>query len=134
MIITEIAQYLHDNGLGIYSPNGVDGNIFLEFMPDEPDEAICLHSTGGMAADVATPITRPTVQVIVRGNTDSLAVAAIAESIHDALNNLHSMRFTMDGEYILLCQCRQSEPTHVGVDENGRHEYSINLALITGGN
>lgn len=133
LVIEQIAHYLHAEALGTFDPDGTGGNIFIETMPDTPDEAIGLYSTGGLAPDIATSVARPGAQIIVRGSRDPRLAAAKALAIQGALHGMHSTEFVSDETRIMLCAARQSEPIALGPDENGRHEYSINLLLITGG-
>lgn len=132
MIIAELAQYIHDNQLGVYDPDGATGNIYLELMPEAPDDAIAVYSTGGMSADVTTSVSRPAAQILVRGAGGPIVVGAIAWAIHRLFDNLTSVRLS-GGTRVMLCQCRQSEPISLGPDENDRQQYSINLMMITGG-
>lgn len=141
MIVEEIAKYLHDSNFGIYDPDGTssngEGNIFLEDMPDvqdsESDIAIGLFSSGGQTPDIMTSISRPAVQIIVRGGRDSSDASSLAEQIHNDLHGKTTFYFTPGGTRIMQCACRQSEPIRLGADEQGRMEFSINLMLITGG-
>lgn len=132
MIIEEMAAYIDDKGLGTYSPDSAGGNIFLEEMPPAPDDAICVYSTGGSPGDAGTSIRRPSAQIIVRG-VDLAETMVRASAIHALFNDSSIREFTPGGTRVMLCQCRQSEASHIGTDENGRHEYTINVATITGG-
>lgn len=132
MIIVEIAQYIDSQGLGSFEPDTTTGDVYLEYMPDTPDDAVCVYSTGGAPADVSTSVTRPSAQIIVRG-VDLQTTMERAESIFAAFNNLHDTEFTSGGTRVMLCRCRQSEAAYLAPDDNGRHEYTINLELITGG-
>ena len=133
MIVEEIAEYLTSEGLGTFDATGITGDIFIETMPDSPDVAIGLFTTGGLAPDVSTSVSRPRVQLIVRGGRDPREAAALAAQIYEALHGLRSMEFISGGTRIMLCSAVQSGAIRLGPDDNGRHEYSINLQLITGG-
>lgn len=132
MIIMEIADYLNAHGVGIYDDSGTTGNIFIDNMPDEPDIAIGLYSSSGMAPDIKTKLRRPGVQIIVRGDRDPLTSATLAQQVYNALHATDAKTFTDGGTEILLCAARQ-EPIRLGPDDNGRYEYSLNFQLITGG-
>lgn len=133
MIVEEIAEYLAADGLGTFDPTGIIGDIFIETMPDSPDVAIGLFTTGGLAPDVATSVARPRVQLVVRGGRDPREAALLATAIYEALHGLRSMEFVPGGTRIMLASAVQSGPIRLGPDDNGRHEYSINLQFITGG-
>ncbi|MCL5105669.1 MAG: minor capsid protein [Armatimonadetes bacterium] len=133
MIVEEIAQYLQSLEIGTFDPAGVIGDIFIETMPDTPDTCIGLYTTAGMPPDTKTSISRPSVQIIVRGSRDPRTASSLATRIQEALHGLHSMTFIPDGSRVMLCSARNSEPVSLGRDDNQRHEYSINLQLIIGG-
>lgn len=130
MISVEIGQYLNELGIGIYDPDGGTATIFLEDMPDQPDEAICIYTSTGQPPDTKTNVGRPGVQIITRG-IELLATMALAQTIIDTLHVPACKRFTSDGKDIILCSARQSEPIPLGKDENGRYEFSSNFSLIT---
>jgi hypothetical protein len=133
MLAVEVAKYLADQGLGEFDENGITGDIFVESMPDSPDEAIAVLTSPGLAPDNATTVARPAIQIIIRGNRDPRTAYERAQCIITAMHAKHSTYFTENGIRIMLSSCKQSEPIRLGPDENGRHEYSINIQLITGG-
>lgn len=136
MIILEIAEYLHNQGIGTYNPDGdpdIAHNIFIEQMPDEPDLAIGLYTSSGFSPDTKTYVGRPGFQVIVRGDRNPLTAAELAQEIFTALHSPSVTQFTTNGVFILQCASRQSEPISLGPDANGRFEYSLNFQVITGG-
>lgn len=132
MIIEEIAEYISGLALGDWDPDDAGGNIFLEEMPPDPDDAICLYSTGGGRSDAKTTVKRPGAQVIVRG-VDLAETMTRAKSIHDALNDPTIRGFTSGGTRVMLCQCTTTEPVHMGTDDNGRHQYTSEVTIISGG-
>lgn len=133
MIITEQAEYIQSQGFGTFLPDSDGGDIFIEEMPDKPDDAICLYTTGGMGADVATSIKRPGTQIILRG-VGLRALQTRAQAIHDLFDGKHNTSFGDSGEtHIMLCRCLHTEPVNLGRDANKRHQYNIETMLITGG-
>jgi hypothetical protein len=132
-ITDELAQYLNDQGLGLFDPTGATGDIFLETMPDVPDDAVAIYATAGLPPDVRTSIGRPSVQIVVRGGRDPRDAAGRAAQIFTALHKLHAMTFVPGGTWVMLCAAKQSQPIGLGPDENRRYEFSINFSLITGG-
>ncbi len=133
MIAAEIAAYLGANGFGTWDPDGSNGDIYVDHMPDTVDEGLCVYSSGGSAPDVSTSLARPAIQILLRGNRSARETCAKAEAILTELHGLHDTIFTAGGSRVMLCSARQSEPIPLGLDENGRHQYSINFTLITGG-
>ena len=129
----EIARYLDAAGLGTFDETGPSGDIYVDHMPDTVDSGICVYASGGPPPDVSTSVSRPAVQIIVRGNRSAQEARATAASILAALHGLHDTTFITGGTRVMLCAARQSEPIPLGRDENGRGQYSINFQLITGG-
>jgi hypothetical protein len=128
MLIAEIAQYLNTQGIGVYEDGGPGGDIFLESCPSSPDEVVYITSSGGAAPDRGFPVDRPTVQMIVRGGLSPVAAESRAQAIYDALHGFHHDQFVDDGTWIVDCFALNT-PTHIGVDDLGRHEYSLNFQL-----
>lgn len=134
MIIEEARKFIAANGLGAFDPDGGNVDVFLEVMPDGddvPDEAICLYSTGG-EPDAGAGIGKPGFQLIVRGR-DLTQLMERAKALRALFNNQYGTQFCADGTDVLICRCQQSEPMHIGIDDNGRHEYSNTFLVTTGG-
>lgn len=134
MIIAELAEFIQSQGVGTYLTDAVGGDVFCEEMPDKPDEAICLYSTGGMSSDVATSVDRPGASIMIRSAKLRTAQTR-AQAVHDLFNRKHNTSFADDGgTHIMLCHCLQTEPISLGQDEKKRYRYVVNLLMITGGN
>lgn len=129
MLIAEIAQYLNAQGIGVFESGGLGGDIFIESCPSSPDNVIYITGTGGPQGDGKFPVDRPTLQIIVRGGVNPIAAQSRAQSIYNILHGFHHARFCDDGYWIVGCWGIQSSPTHIGVDDLGRHEYSLNFQL-----
>lgn len=128
MIITEIARYLHNQGLGVFDETGVAGNIFIATMPNKPDHAIALFPTGGYPSSGTHGYDEPTFQVLVRGGLDPRAPMQKAQDIYDALHGLHHTELP-GGTWVIGCLGIQSGPVAIGKDQSGRHEFSLNFAI-----
>lgn len=127
LILGELALYLDAQALGVYEPDEAGGTIFVEKMPQTPDEAIALFATGGLQASGKHGYDSPTVNVQVRGpENDPLAALAKAEAVYGALQGLH--RATLPGgTRVINCRGLQSYPVSLGRDDNERQGYSINF-------
>jgi hypothetical protein len=135
LIIIDAAKFIQTAGLGVFDEVGDTGNIFLEQMPDGEgvaSDAICLYSTGGGPTDGGGGLGKPGFQIIARG-ADLQELMTRASALRSLFDNTFSTIFCEDGTEVLMCKCQQSEPMHIGVDDNGRHEYSNTFLLITGG-
>jgi hypothetical protein len=131
VLAVEIAQYLQARGLGVFDELGSAGSIFIALLPESPDEVIGIYPKGGHQADGPLPYDAPVVQVIVRGTQDPRPAAERAQGVYDALHGFHHDKFVPEGTWILGCRGVQSGPIHIGRDQNGRHEYSLNFELQT---
>lgn len=125
----QIAEYLDTQGLGTFDDTGVTGDIYIHHLPSTPDSCIAIYPRGGISGDDKIGYDMPTMQIIVRGTENPLAAAILAENIYETLNGFHHDRFVVGGYYIVNCTGVQSAPTHIGIDDNRRHEFSLNFQL-----
>lgn len=129
MIVAALALYLDQISLGEYEPTSAGGTIFLEELPQSPDAAIALFSTGGPQASGKHGYDSPVVNVHVRGAAnDVIGALAKATAIYDALHGLHSMALP-GGIRVINCLGLQSGPITIGRDQNDRPRYSLNFQL-----
>lgn len=131
MLAAQLAQYLDDEGVGVFDETGATGNIFIETLPDSPDEAIGIYSTGGPTPEGRHPYDNQTLQIIVRGTQDPRTAQATAQQIYDLLHTFRDAAFVDGGVWVVGCHAMQSGPAHIGQDESRRHEYSLNIRLRT---
>ena len=128
-IITEIMQYLANQGIVDYSEIGGANNIFMGRLPAEPSFAVAINPSGGYNASIKHAYDSPTLQILVRGTLDPRVGYEKALEIYDALHGFGGDRFIAGGHWVVKCEGIQSEPVYIGQDENGRHMYTLNFAL-----
>ena len=122
----ELAALLAELGLGTYTPTSPAGDIYAPVLPDQPDAAIAVARYGG-ADSTGRDYDTPRVQIRVRGAAgDARPVEERAQRVYDALHGLRR-RLLPGGSWLVLCTARQAGPIYIGRDQNGRHEYVINL-------
>ena len=135
MIARALAKYLDAAGLVTYDATGTTGNVLLERLPDAPDEALMVLSTGGNPLGPAATYgwDEPTVQLMVRGAPDDPETpAAAAQALYDALQGLRYVTLDPGGEdEVRLCVCSslQTGPFNLGRDERDRYRFTLNFAL-----
>lgn len=129
MILDEIAQYLHYQGIVTFDPDGVTGDCFISTLPSSPDECVAVYPSGGSQADGKLGYDTPSVQLIVRGTMDPRPALNRAQQIYDTLHGFSHGTFLQNGIWVLNCVGTQSGPAHIGRDQNGRNEYSLNFDL-----
>lgn len=120
-----IARALGEDVTGLTYSTTATGNVFDEFLPDDPDVAVAVYSVGGSEADSLLPFDSPSVQVVVRGDTAPQTGIDLWYLIYDYL---HAKRNTTlpDGTYLVSCLVTQSAPITLDPDEQGRHQFSMN--------
>lgn len=121
-LIDDIAQKLVDSGIGT-----IGTNLFKSYMPDNVDTGVCVLDTGGPHPDMELPTKSPTFQVFIRGanyraGRDKLD--AVRTALHQTANTTLGNTFFY---YILA----QSEGGHIGRNERGLDEFSINFICLT---
>lgn len=128
MILSEIATYLHDAGVIVYSPLNANLNqVFIDHIPAKPDFMVAFISTGGLLGDSKHGYDNPTFQI---RNRAKFMLDAYMQSlnIYKALHGLDTIVLS-EGTRIINCIGVQSEPTNIGYDNLGRQEYTINYQL-----
>lgn len=94
--------------------------------PTTAADASAIVLLGSGMATVETGVTRPSVQILVRGDIDDLAGAEqIAYELFEALK--YKRDFMIGGASIVELYSTQSAPLYTGKDENERHIFSLNF-------
>lgn len=129
MIAEEVAKFIEILGLGIFDPEGTTGNIFIEQLPDLPEKAIALYSSGAASADSKLNYDLVTVQILVRGSEDPRDAQSLAQEIYNELHAFGDAPFISGGSYIVSCLGLQSQPILLGKNDKGNFEYSLNFDI-----
>lgn len=119
-MISEIATYL--DSLEILD-KGTD--LFISRQSDSPDNQVVIYNTGGLEPDRYLPTADPTFQIIVRNVNYQNGQNKVNEIV-EALHQLVNIQLEKDGTYFFFIML-MSEPAHIGRDDKGRHEFSINF-------
>lgn len=129
MLAAELGQYLHDQNVGVKDDNGSTGTIFVDNMPDSPDEAIAIMTTSSGNSPFHQPYDYKNLQVLVRGTSDPRVSESKAQTIYDLLQGFTNGRFVATtGAWVVICKAMNT-PVNIGKDENGRVRYSVNFQL-----
>ena len=103
-------------------------DVYASFLPDTDGEAIAILDTGGTLPDGEIPnIKEPTFQVLVRANDYTTGKTRI-DSVRSRLHGEHNR--TIGDTYFYFIHA-QSEPGHIGRNERGQDEFSINFICKT---
>lgn len=118
--IEEIITELETQSIGI-----IGTDLFRGFLPDEPNDAMMVISTGGEKPSTYLPIRNRSVQVTVRGASYEWAENKINE-IYIALHKLTQIG-TLDVMQVSALQ----EPTNIGKDDSKRTIFTCNFIVKT---
>lgn len=127
-LVEELAQLLHNLGLGAYRADGsAGGDIFLFAAPTSPDSAITITPYAGVEADSKLGYDEPRFQIRTRAPAaDSRVAMQRAQAIYDALHGLSNLTLP-GGTWLCLMIGLQSGPASLGRDANGRLELVLNF-------
>jgi len=121
--IEEIARYLQTKSVGTLGTN-----LFYSYLPDSVDACVAVMDTGGMTPDIDLPTKEPTFQVFIRSTTYDLGKA----KMNTVRNELHRlMNTTLSGGTYVYNVFALSEGGHIGRNERGLDEFSINFKSLT---
>jgi hypothetical protein len=122
----EFATLLHNLGFGIYNDT-TSATIFVEAMPQGPDEAIAVTVYGGVEADAKHGYDEVRWQVRCRGTANPSVSKAKAQAVYDRFHGYPENTALPGGTVLSSCIGIQSGPVPMGRDGNGRFEHSVNF-------
>lgn len=123
LVSTEIAAYLQTQGLGTLGTN-----LYKERMPEMPDTATAIFSTGGIMSDPKEGYDNPTIEVMTRADDPATAYNQIA-AIYNVLQGLNNVLLA-SGTRLVHMWALQSQPINIGQDENKRTRFTQNYQLL----
>lgn len=134
MISRALAKYLTIAGLVTYT-TAAGGDCFPERLPDTPDAAVMILSTGGNPTPAAATwgYDEPTVQLMVRGApNDAMTPQTRAVALYGELQGLRYVTLDPAGDdevFVIVCEAMQTAPVNIGTDLKNRYRYTLNFAL-----
>lgn len=117
----DIAEKLEDLGRGT-----VGTDIFVRFMPDQPDNCIVVTQTAGKPRERTVDLVYPGVQIRVR-NTDSATLEALIDTITEDLHG--TVNETIEGRVYNWIGAT-GDPSFISRDEKDREIWSVNFEVI----
>jgi len=124
--IQQLSEYVENNS---NYKRGVD--LFIGKQPDRKKQVNCImmRQTGGIGSTgEISDIMDLTVQFVIR-NKRYKNGEVIAKEIRDLFHGQHYYNLESGGYEVMYSQCLQDYPAHIGQDENGNDEFSINVHL-----
>lgn len=133
MISAALARHLDAQitGLSYAAPGSTGGNVYADWMPDEPDRAVAVMTGQPLPQLTRQATDLPQMQVLVR-DRKSRDGEALARAVYSALTCMRRATLaagTDDEVLVLGCTAAQSGPVSIGRDAVDRHEWSINFSL-----
>jgi hypothetical protein len=126
----QIAEFLEQNGFGTFDKDGISGNIFINSLPDKPNEAMAVYSTGGPTSDPFGTYGRASIQLIIRSIPNDPRVTEVkTRQIIESLHGFNSNFLAFGGHRIYDISAQQSEPNNIGPDQKNRFEFSQNFII-----
>lgn len=121
-VANEVATYLANQGLGTL---GTD--VFVGHQPKGStyDNCITVYHTQGGQPDIYIPTAEPSFQIIVRNKVYETGLS----KVNSIVDELHQKRnaYLVSGETYFMFILLETEPYHIGMDEQERHEWTLNF-------
>ena len=122
----QLAVLLDSLGIVDYQPTASGGDCFVDRIPDQPDRLIAIFNTAGPPGDIKDAYSSPGAQLRCRAaGTDRRTAKTLADSVWSALHGLGDTTLP-DGTWLVSCQA-DSTPAPIGLDDSGRHEFTVNV-------
>lgn len=129
MIIAEqIANYLFYLELGIYSPEGIDGNIYVDALP-EKSQTISIFNRAGIESDILNGYEKTGIQIIYKGDENPVYSFEIAQLIFRTLTEVISKELIAGGNYIIGITTTQGQPEMMGRAKSEEFMYTMNFVV-----
>ena len=133
MLAAAIAHHLTSLGLVDYRPDGAGGDCFVQWLPDQPPEAVSVWNTGGLPQPTRLAFDDPSFQVRARGDRfDVTTPHDRLAAIYDALTCLDGVTIaagTPHEVWVIGISPLQSSPISIGRDDNQRPEWTQNYSV-----
>ncbi|MGS2641680.1 minor capsid protein [Streptosporangium sp. G12] len=121
-LLEELALLAAELGLGTYP-----GSIFRTKMPTSPDSCLVVARYGGPESSLADDYDEPSIQWRIRGPAADVSVAEeLAERVYDRVHGLGTLDLP-GGTWLQLMVGIQSGPIFIGLDQNNRPEFTVNV-------
>lgn len=125
-LVEELAIYLDSLGLGKYDKDGISGNIFINFLPSNPEDCIALYVRDSLPGSFKLGYDSPQIQIITRGVQDP-PTEAKAQEIYDKLQGLNHL--LLGQIWVVSVGSNGSGPSFIGRNENNLVEFSLNFVF-----
>lgn len=125
-LVSDIGEYLVSKGRA----TAIGTDLFLDYMPNEPDSAICITEYGTAGIPVAVSALSRRVQIFVRDIKASQAKRKVWEIFNDLDRPQDDRQFHLTPTRWTMAMAIQ-QPTPLGPDKNSRFQYVFNVVFTT---
>lgn len=119
-IAQQIATYLQTEDIGTLGTT-----LFYAFLPDNNSECVLVRDTGGPAPEQDYPLDNKTFQIFIRSNTYEAGDTTL-QNVKSTLERIYNTTLVA-GQSKFLSIHAQSSGGHIGRNEAGQDEFSINF-------
>lgn len=123
-LVTDVATYLEANAVGT-----IGTNLFYSYSADPDTAMVAVLDTGGAQPNPDIPVYHPTFQVFIRSTTYAAGKAKL-DTIRGLLHRQANLQLVTGGVYFYYILA-QSSGGHIGRNESGKNEFSINFSCFT---
>lgn len=121
-LLEEIATLMQTNSIGT-----LGSDLFISYLPADVCPCVAILDTGGLVPDVDLPTKEPTFQVFIR-STGYEAGKAKLDAVRALLHQKRNQTLTTTYFYYIYAL---AEGGHIGRNEAGQDEFSINFKILT---
>lgn len=122
-LLEELATLLQSAGIGT-----IASDLFISYLPADITPCVAIIDTGGMVPDIDLPTKEPTFQVFIR-STSYEAGKAKLDAVRSALHQKRNSTLAGGTYYYYIYAL--AEGGHIGRNEAGHDEFSINFKILT---
>ena len=122
-LIEQVARHLEWLGFGTMADANTDGDIFWAWMPDSPDDSVCVYSSD---SGYAGSEDGARIQIITRGKTAKAAYER-SQAIVEALAETE-VYLGGDGAHASISLINAS--AGIGADTKMREQFSSNFRIL----
>lgn len=125
----DFAQWLGANvtGLKYHATNPTGVNVFVDATPSTPDRMVAVLSQAGPESDSKLPYDEIGIQLVFRCEANPTWALDMWDTVYSQVHALRHITLVSGGTQLAWALVVQSSPARIGQDENGRHQYSMNI-------
>lgn len=124
----DFAQWLGQQVAALTYAADNTANVFVDATPSAPDRMVAVLSQGGPESDSKLPYDEIAVQLVFRCEANPTWALDRWTEVYGLVHGRRNVTLPQ-GTHMLWAIVVQSSPIRLGQDENGRHQYSMNIRI-----